>query len=97
MFFETEYQYFWMVFCYQKVFSFMCISLRGWCLPKYFFQNICFFLETTNLASTYLKTCFTVKIWVNLMHINLISRLIHATVTVPRGGEKIIFTKMLRV
>ena len=58
------------------------------------------FLEATNLASPYFKTCVTVKIWLNLMHTNLISRLIHATVPVPGGGEwvvlgerKICFTK----
>ena len=44
------------------------------------------FLETTNLASPYFKTCVTVKIWLNLMHTNLISRLIYATVPVPGGG-----------
>ena len=49
-----------------------------------------FCLETTNLASPYLKTCATVKIWLNLMHINLISRLIHATVPVPGGGEWVV-------
>ena len=44
------------------------------------------FLETTNFASPYFKPCVTVKIWLNLMHTNLISRLIHATVLVPGGG-----------
>ena len=43
------------------------------------------FLETTNLASAYLKTWVTLKIWLNLMHTNLISRVIHATVPFPGG------------
>ena len=34
-------------------------------------------LDTTNLASPYLKTCFPVRIWPNLMHTNLITRLFH--------------------
>ena len=50
-----------------------------------FVQSLCF-LETTNLASSYLKTCFTVKIWLYLMNTNLITRLIQATVPVPGGG-----------
>ena len=41
------------------------------------------FLENTNLASPYLKACFTVKIWLNLMNKKLISRLIQATIPVP--------------
>ena len=58
--------------------------------PIFFSQNFLFFLETTKLASSYFKTCVTVKIWLNLMHTNLIARLIHATVPVPGGGEGVI-------
>ena len=58
--------------------------------PIFFLHNF-LFLETTNLPSPYLKTCVTVKIWLNLMHINLISRQIHATVPVPGGGEWVVF------
>ena len=47
---------------------------------QFFFslQNF-LFLETTNLASPYFKTCVKKykKIWLNLMHTNLISRLIN--------------------
>ena len=78
---------------YRKIhwqFNYPCAVLKGggvWWKPKLFFQNFCCFLETTNLASPYLKTCFTVKIWLNFMHRNLISMLIHTPVPVPGGGE----------
>ena len=48
-----------------------------------FFLSQFTFLETTNLASPYFN-----KIWLNLMHTNLISRVIHATVPVPGGGGR---------
>ena len=60
-----------------------------WPKPKFVFR-ISIFLETTNLASPYLKTCVTVKIWLNLLHTNLISWLILATVPVPGGGEWVV-------
>ena len=67
--------------------------------PIFFLQNF-LFLETTNFVSLYLKTCMTVKIGLNLMHTNLISRLIHLTVPVSwRWGngwywvKKKMFTK----
>ena len=53
-----------------------------------FFFRISFFL-TTNLASPYLKTCFTVKIWLNLMHTNLIARIILTTVPVTAAVQLI--------
>ena len=39
---------------------------RGLTQTQFFFR-ISFFLETTNLVSPYLKTCVTVKIWLNLI------------------------------
>ena len=59
-------------------------------LSKHFLVVISFSLETTNLAYPYLKTCVTVKIWLNLIYRNLISRLIHTTVPVPGGGEWVV-------
>ena len=63
--------------------------------PNPFFslsQNF-LFLETTNLASPYFKTCVTVKIWLNFMHTNLITRLKHATVPVSGGGGGVVIGK----
>ena len=58
--------------------------------PNFFPSQFPFFLETTNIASPYFKSCVTMKIGLNLMHTNLISRLIHATVPVPGGGEWVV-------
>ena len=46
-------------------------------------------LDTTILQwfTHELKTCFTVNFWLNFLHRNLISRLIHTPVPVPGAGE----------